>query len=402
MERGAVLRTALLLALLLLAIRTVVVVAQSAPSDVLFYVYGMSTCPHCRVLHDFLRENYPNNFFFCDVYTSTECRDYFAKYLEATGLPGYVPQTIVVKNMSYVLAIVIGEVTNTAFFDSLTKLEPSLEVPLYEGTALVGYLRLVNMSVHRLLIQLLYIPPSPGGQQSTQGNQVPSNATKVPRPKGEGPVSLVAYLVPLALSDSVNPCAIAIYAVLLASVVAVSVRRAVATGLLFILGVFAGYTALGLATSYGFSLIAISHEVVLAVLIAFGAFLLLRAFTDRGECKVCREESSAGRIQTFLSGFVEKSRRLPLFSFLLGLLVSLTLLPCSMGPYIVFLATLREAGVSPLPYIVLYNVLFGVPLYIVLVALVICRRQVNLERYKKWVYFASGLALIVLAIAGFM
>ena len=415
--------TIILLIMLLLTPSFLLSVAspQTKNIGILYYMYGMHTCPHCRDMYHFLSTNFPNNYYFCDIASSAKCGEYFKKYLKETELPGYIPQIIVVKNTSYVLAIVIGEIENKTFFDELAKLQPSTRVPIYETNKLIRYLQLKNMTEHQRLLALLYLPRQvQNGKTKTTTSQ---NLTTIPNtvsiPRGmlhhscsckllpnttstahntnKKSINSIV-LVPLALSDSINPCTIAIYTILLATVAIISRKKALLVGILFILGVFIGYTALGLSISYGLSLISIPQQVLSFILIGFGLLLVFSSIRKK-ECEVCKKDNYKKMIRyKFIYCLLNRAETMPVFSLLLGLLLSVTLLPCSMGPYIVFLISIKEAGVTVLPYILLYNVVFGVPLYVILLSLTVGRRYIHIEKYRKWAYLIVGTVLVVIGI----
>ncbi|MCY0868680.1 MAG: hypothetical protein OWQ48_05575 [Desulfurococcus sp.] len=130
------------------------VVAESA--SVTIYMYGVSWCPHCRNMKTFLGEKYPGIFTYCEVDTVEACSRAFTEWLKETGLPGYVPQTLIVKN-GRITAVIIGEVLNESFINNLVSLEPGESIPVYQGTQLYGMLN--TSKINTTLV--LYTPSSP-------------------------------------------------------------------------------------------------------------------------------------------------------------------------------------------------------------------------------------------------
>ena len=67
-----------------------------------------------------------------------------------------------------------------------------------------------------------------------------------------------------------------------------------------------------------------------------------------------------------LQGLI-KSVTSPLGAFLIGFLVSLFLLPCTSGPYIVILGMLAERAqrVQAIMYLILYNAIFVSPMILI-------------------------------------
>ena len=414
--------------------------AGSAP-NVFFYEYGAHTCPHCEPLHRFLEAHFPGHHYFCDMASTPECTVYFRAWLEVMHLPPYIPQTIVIKDGKYVVAIVIGEVRDASFWLKLASLKPSRRIPVFSGTRRAGTLILPNMTVHEYIVRyLIYLPEdlrrslqgavptttvaTPGetttttryttttavghgmGAQNTSSTRVAaSGATPPTLWQGKQGANLTPLLlVTLALTDSVNPCTIAIYALLLSTTVILRGRsRALVSGVLFILGVMTGYTLLGVSLLTGFSVISIPHIVLRIILVAYGTLILYRGLArgEKAECHICRpgECPSGQRIRRILDieKFFAKSEP---YHYLLGLLLSLTLLPCSAGPYLVFLMALSQTSmVRAVSYILAYNVIFVSPLVASLLLLVAGTKRIERIEYMKkmrnWIYVAAGATLIL-------
>jgi len=139
-------------------------------NNIVFYAYGETTCPHCKKLHDFFDTTFKHNYVFCYIDKYSECYNNLGKFiLDIVKLPGaqsvqsvlgYIPQTYILKNNTYLLGIVIGAVTDENFWLNLTCREPTSEIPVYEGTTQVGIIE-ANTTLQSELVQkiLSYIPP---------------------------------------------------------------------------------------------------------------------------------------------------------------------------------------------------------------------------------------------------
>lgn len=124
----------------------------------LFYIYGMTTCPYCERLHEFLDNSYSGLAAFCAINEVQSCDAAFNKQTELllqrfnSTIPlspydlyrvfGAVPRTLVVKNKTYILAVVIGLVENADFWNNITCYEPSSKVPVFYGDRVVGHVDL--------------------------------------------------------------------------------------------------------------------------------------------------------------------------------------------------------------------------------------------------------------------
>lgn len=139
-------------------------------NNIVFYAYGETTCPHCKRLHDFFDATFKHNYVFCYIDKYSECYSNLGKFiLDIVKLPGaqsvqsvlgYIPQTYILKNNTYLLGIVIGAVADESFWLNLACREPSSEIPVYEGTSQVGVVE-ANTTLQSELVQkiLAYIPP---------------------------------------------------------------------------------------------------------------------------------------------------------------------------------------------------------------------------------------------------
>ncbi len=209
----------------------------------------------------------------------------------------------------------------------------------------------------------------------------------------------LSLTVSLSLADSVNPCTIYLYTILLiaASIASISVekkvnyKRVIAVGLAFALAVWLGYLLLGLGLITFVS--SLPKIFFTAVGVGFGLWVIYSALSGR-------ERVAAKKSMVKL---LPKASRNILLSFALGLLATFTLLPCSAGPYIVF------AGIaSKLPLIqaatllVIYNIVFISPLIIVLMAILlgVSRQSIRdfLIKHNRILSIIAGILLIAIAV----
>lgn len=420
----------ILLALLTVPQHSVVFAQQSNDVDNFFlFEYGSSRCPHCVPLHEFLIQNYDGHHYFCDISVNRTCLAYFNKFLNATGLPGYVPQTVVIKG-GHVVALVIGEVRDKAFWDSLIKGSAGDKVPVYLGTEEKGYM-LIPLSSQPLFIKE-YIPlpydvvthggfatrtsTSVTGTTTTSTTPETSSTTTTPTTATSGSgnssgggsrglIEMLGFLVPLALTDSVNPCTFVLYAVMLVSVsVSGSRGKVAAVGTAFVIAVMSGYLMLGLGLSEVASFL--PRQLILVIAFAYAAFIIVRAVRDltrgpgSGEAVVCREddpECKAGRLARMFS------RRVSILAaFAIGLLASFTLLPCSAGPYIAFAMIIStQSLIERLALLLAYNIVFVTPLILILVAMLGITKlsgvRDKLIKYSPHISLLGGVLLVIVA-----
>jgi hypothetical protein len=148
--------------------------SETCLSDTVFYTYASTRCPYCRRLHEFFENTeFRDNYIFCYADVQRECLENYyrftreAKELPSTGsvdkvidpiLP--VPFTIVIKNGTYIVGVVLGLVESRDFWLKLACSSPTREIPLYDGTKQAGAL-LVNDTVQYNLASLVlsFKPP---------------------------------------------------------------------------------------------------------------------------------------------------------------------------------------------------------------------------------------------------
>lgn len=213
-------------------------------------------------------------------------------------------------------------------------------------------------------------------------------------PSCEQPNLLLPALIAGALADSINPCEFAVLILLLTTILAASKvgepkagwfdrllsrlfhrrpsggsQRALKAGLLFSLAIFLSYLAMGLglykALTVG-TLPQLFTKVIGVVAIIFGLLNLKDYFWyGRGGFVMEVPISWRPRMKRLIT-----SATSPLGAFFIGFLVSLFLLPCTSGPYIVVLGMLaqRTQFAKAVGYLILYNLIFVTPMVLLTLA----------------------------------
>lgn len=126
------------LAALVVLAAVLVAPAASAGDGVFLYLYGATWCPYCRNLDQFLSNTYSGSYYFCKIDVSKECQsglDAIRSFLVkskglSSDLLGYIPQTYVIKDGRYLIAIVVGGVTDPQFWKNITARPPQERVLL--------------------------------------------------------------------------------------------------------------------------------------------------------------------------------------------------------------------------------------------------------------------------------
>ena len=219
---------------------------------------------------------------------------------------------------------------------------------------------------------------------------------------GEG-----TWLLPLvgiaALIDSINPCAFGILLLTIAFLFSIgNVRSGVLKiGGAYILGLFTVYILIGLGILQVLHLFNTPHfmaKIGAVLLIALGGINLINEFSPSFPIKLRIPRAAHGKIAELMN-----RASLPT-AFLLGALVGLCEFPCTGGPYLMILGLLYDQGtyLSGVGYLLLYNLIFVLPL---LVILFIASDGTFTEKVMEWkksenknMRVWGGIAMIVLGL----
>lgn len=187
-----------------------------------------------------------------------------------------------------------------------------------------------------------------------------------------------------AMVDAINPCAIAVILMLVGSVISTSgKRKGFFAGITFSLSIFIAYSIFGFIAY--FALGAWRIPVALSILVGIIAFVVgvahLKDFIWYGRMFTTEVPFSwRPKVQNIL-----RSVKGTLGAFGAGFLMSVFLLPCVGGPYIVVIGLLaeRESLIWSVWYIMLYNFIFILPLLGITLAIYFGTQTGVLEELRK-------------------
>jgi cytochrome c biogenesis protein CcdA len=212
---------------------------------------------------------------------------------------------------------------------------------------------------------------------------------------------LLPAVVVTGLLDSVNPCAFAVILLLLAFLFTIrqSRKRILQLGLIYIGMVFLVYFAIGLGILRAVRLSEDAHFVARAgswILIALGAINLAEYFFPRFPIKLRMPVAAGVKTNEWL-----KQATVPA-TVGVGILVGLCTFPCSGGIYVSIITLLNAKTTLAwgIGYLALYNVLFVLPLLVILFA---AGNRIVAKRWARWerehsvrIRLWYGLAMIAL------
>lgn len=268
------------------------------------------------------------------------------------------------------------EVHNSTNWELMVNLYKSRNMSLYSTPVVfIGNEVLVGPSTIQARLVPLVL--------NNTGWQCPSvNATVPPY---EGPTTPpILIIMGMALADSLNPCAIA---VLLLLVVALSSsKRVLTTGGAYIAGNFVAYIMIGFGLFTllrQFQLPYYTSKVVGALAIVVAIFSLFSKIPA----------SQRPTVKKLIDGATS-----PPAAFLAGGLISAIELPCTGGPYFLALTLMSQYNLSQfqvLGYLLLYNLIFVLPLIVILVLYYFARSP---KVPKNYIRYASAAAMLVIGI----
>jgi cytochrome c-type biogenesis protein len=215
------------------------------------------------------------------------------------------------------------------------------------------------------------------------------------------------WLLPLvavsALIDAINPCAFAVLLLTIAFLFSIGKLRdkVLKIGGVYIAGIFLAYILVGLGLFQAFHLFnapGFMGKLGAALMILLGIISILNDRLPNFPLKLKIPSVSHSRIASLMERATVPT------AFVLGLLVGICEFPCTGGPYLMVIGLLHDEATyfTGIAYLVLYNLLFVLPLVIVLlitgdksvVGKVQRWRGNNLGHARLW----GGIAMIVIGI----
>ncbi len=213
------------------------------------------------------------------------------------------------------------------------------------------------------------------------------------------------WLLPLvtvaALIDSINPCAFSILLLTIAFLFSLGKMRSgiLKIGFTYILGLLVIYLLIGLGIVQALHFFNIPHfmaKVGAILLIVLGLINLINEYFPKFPIKLGIPRGAHHK----MAEYMEKAS-VPT-AFALGAFVGLCEFPCTGGPYLLVLGLLHDqvTYLKGLGYLIFYNLLFVLPLVIILL---IASNAALLEKVQSWkrennqsLRLYSGLAMIIL------
>ena len=177
----------------------------------------------------------------------------------------------------------------------------------------------------------------------------------------------------LALADSVNPCAIAVLTMVLVAILIQNPdkkKKVLQAGLAFTISIYLGYLFYGVILIQLFRTFAeFLRENSFYIYNGLGIFAMIIGALNIKDYFMYKPGGLATEMPIFMR---PKAKRIiqkitsPSGAFIIGFLVTIFLLPCTIGPYIIASGLLCEIGMlCALPWLLYYNLLFIIPMLVI-------------------------------------
>jgi cytochrome c biogenesis protein CcdA len=219
----------------------------------------------------------------------------------------------------------------------------------------------------------------------------------------EATLPTLAAVVVTAAIDSINPCAIGVALLLVATLIKQDRRREILKiGLIYVTAVYITYFVAGLGIVHflvGLPVqIANYVTIVVALLVIVGGLLEIKDFFwyGKGESLMIPEE--------YAEKIADKMDNLSTpMAIVLGIFVAAVELPCTGGPYLAILTIISQQGVNLTAYgmMAIYNLIFVMPLIIIVALSYLGSYKVS--EMKEWKHMnkarmrmAAGLLMVFL------
>ncbi|MEA3248813.1 MAG: hypothetical protein U9Q03_00450 [Patescibacteria group bacterium] len=193
----------------------------------------------------------------------------------------------------------------------------------------------------------------------------------------------IPVVISAAAVDAINPCAFAVLILLITAVLSGgNRRRSTMAGLAFTASIFISYflMGLGLYSAIAASGLSRTFYIVIAVLAILLGLFNLKDYLWYGKWFVMEVPMSWRPTMKKLVGGVTSVPG----AFTVGFLVSLFLLPCTSGPYIIILGLLAKASTHAIaiPLLLLYNFIFVLPMLVITIA--IAKGITTTKKAEEW------------------
>jgi len=221
-------------------------------------------------------------------------------------------------------------------------------------------------------------------------------------------------IISLAVVDAVNPCAIAVLALMLIAIITYNPRdrkNVLLAGFAFVLSVFVMYFFYGLIIIKFLQIVQALTSVRLLLYKILGGIAVVIGILDIKDFFFYKPGGFATEMPLSLRPKVKKiisGITSPKGAFGVGLFVTLFLLPCTIGPYIIAGGILSFFEIlSAIPWLLIYNIIFISPM--VAITIIVYCGVSRVEDVSSWkeknirkLHLVAGIIMFLLGLGMLM
>jgi len=223
----------------------------------------------------------------------------------------------------------------------------------------------------------------------------------------------IAKIVPLAVVDAINPCALAVLTLMLIAIITynpANKKNVLFAGLAFSLAVFVMYLFYGLVIINFFKFVQVLTNARLLLYKAVGLAAIVLGLLNLKDFVHYKPGGFATEMPLSLRPIVKKITSgitSPKGALVVGMLVTLFLLPCTIGPYVIAGGILSGFGwLEMLPLLLVYNAIFIMPM--IAITFIVYNGITRIENVSEWkdkniryLHLVAGAIILLLGIAMF-
>lgn len=222
----------------------------------------------------------------------------------------------------------------------------------------------------------------------------------------------LSYILFLAAVDAVNPCALAVLTIILMNILINEPgksRKVLFAGLAFTFAIYVTYFLYGLIIIQFFkTAIEAIAGVRLYLYYILGVAAIILGILNVKDFFIYRPGGFATEMPMFMRPRVKRlisAATSVRGSFVIGIFVTLFLLPCTIGPYIIAGGVLSAIElISTIPWLLVYNFVFVLPMIAITAFVYVGFTTVdNVSGWKdrniRYLHFVAGIIMFLLGVA---
>jgi len=221
----------------------------------------------------------------------------------------------------------------------------------------------------------------------------------------------IAKIISLAAVDAVNPCALAVLTLMLIAIITYNPKNKkniLLAGFAFVTSVFLMYLFYGLIIIKFFQLVQAITSIRLVLYKFLGGAAIVLGILEMKDFFFYKPGSLGTEMPLSIRPKVQKLIKKvtsPKGAFSVGLFVTLFLLPCTIGPYIIAAGILSALDMlKTLPWLLIYNAIFVLPM--VVITFIVYGGIATVENVSEWkekniryLHLISGVIIFGLGLA---